>query len=84
MSSLTIKGFRFCVYSNDHNPAHVDVVKGRGTLKIYLSLGQGMPVMGPRKEMSDKDAAEAYQICRDSHGQLVTLWRSVHGEKESQ
>ena len=33
---LTVKGFRFFFYSNDHSPMHIHVEKGDGTAKFNL------------------------------------------------
>jgi hypothetical protein len=82
MSSITYKGFRFTVPSNDHLPPHVDVVKGRGRFKIYIALGEGMPEPGKSFDMSYSDWTRALELCCEHHGELVTLWRSVHGDKE--
>ena len=82
MSSITFSGFNFTVPSNDHLPPHVDVLMGRGKFKIYIALGDGMPEMGPCRGMSQRDAIRAYKLCCEHHGELVELWRSVHGDKE--
>jgi len=69
------------VYSNDHDPPHVDVRKGKGKMKIYLSIGQGMPRMGPRNRfLSDVDARRAFELCCESHGEMSALWEAVHGK----
>lgn len=85
MSSIRKGGFRFFVYSNDHDPPHVDVRKGKGKMKIYLSVGTGMPKMGPRNRFfNDADARRAFELCCEAHGEMVALWEKVHGKKESE
>jgi hypothetical protein len=34
---LTVKGYRFFFYINDHSPAHIHVEKGDGTAKYSLA-----------------------------------------------
>lgn len=82
MSCLVIQEFQICVHSNDHTPPHVDVYKDRGKVKIYLSLGRGMPSIGPSVGLSERDVTRAFQICLERHGEMVALWRSIHGDKE--
>lgn len=55
------RGFIFHVFPNDHQPAHVHVVKGDGELKIDIS-GIEPVTLGLRGKMSDKDINRALDI----------------------
>ena len=39
------QGFRFVIFTNDHEPAHVHAVSGEGEAKIELGATSGAPAL---------------------------------------
>lgn len=72
-------GFRFFIYTDDHEPAHVHVLKGRAEVKISLGGEDASPRVMRRKQMANEDAIRAMRIVLDHHEELVRAWRRIHG-----
>ena len=71
-------GFRFIIYLNDHQPAHIHVQKGRGEIKVNIaSLGeiQVMKVVG----MKNQEALKALKLVSQNQQFLLKKWEEIHG-----
>lgn len=74
------RGFRFVVYPNDHEPAHVHAVKADGEAKItILSEVDFISVVG----LSDKDAVRALEITERLQAQFLAKWEGIHSHEKS-
>lgn len=72
------EGFRIVIHSNEHNPAHVHVMKAEGELKFILGSKSEEPfldkILSPMKR---KDARRAFVIVKEQQKYLLKKW----GEK---
>lgn len=72
-------GFRIVIYTNDHQPAHVHVLKGGGEAKFALSLAgediQLLMVVG----LSAREIKEAGEMVAANNDRLLEEWRRIHG-----
>ncbi len=78
ISVLRSHGFRFVIYSNDHQPAHVHVI-GRGEAKINLAGEDGRPELVWAKGMSRADIRLAYGLVEEHRLKLLAKWIEMHG-----
>jgi hypothetical protein len=72
---IYIDGFRIMVLTQDHPPAHVHVSKAGRKAKIYLGTWE---VEGAT--MDARDLARTMDIVRRHEGQLMEVWRQIHGD----
>ena len=71
-------GFRVVIYTDDHEPPHVHVLKGETEVKIDLGSAMILPTVillrGKRN-----DARKALQIVTECQTELLEAWRTIHG-----
>lgn len=72
------QGFRFFVYPNDHQPAHIHVFHSDGEIKIDISGSEPVP-LGIYGKMSRKTASEALDIAEARLQSLRDGWEKFHG-----
>ena len=72
-------GFLIRIYTNDHEPAHVHVIKGNGEVKINLIGTEDHPTIVKVWNMSNKDVAKAHALVMEHQAQLVEVWEEIHG-----
>lgn len=71
-------GFRFIVFTDDHEPAHVHVF-GDGAAKINL-LGKGSaPELVYADGMKTADIRKAMRIVAEQQDHMLERWREIHG-----
>ena len=70
-------GLRFVIYSNDHEPAHVHVIKGNGEAKI--DLWPQTPRLVWCEGLSHKEARHAYEAVLEHREFLKKKWDEIHG-----
>lgn len=74
-------GFRFVIYTLDHEPAHVHIT-GAGQAKINLLGADGMPEMvqsiGIKRTYMRRLMAEAME--HQAH--FLAEWEKIHGSKD--
>jgi len=71
-------GFRVVIYTDDHEPPHVHVLKGETEVKVDLgSMTISPNVILLRGKRSD--AAKALEIVTDRQTELLEAWRRIHG-----
>ena len=72
-------GFEIRIYSNDHNPPHVHVMKAGGELKFILGSESEETfldkVLSPMKR---RDAREALEIVKEQRTFLLKKWRDIY------
>ena len=74
-------GFRFVIYTDDHQPAHVHIV-GAGLAKVHLLGPGGRPevvsVVGIKRSDMRRLYAEVV-ACRD---EFLAEWERIHGRAD--
>ena len=71
-------GFRVVIYTDDHEPPHVHVLKGETEVKIDLGSETKPPtIVFSRGKRSDAKQALALVIDRQTN--LLEAWRTIHG-----
>lgn len=81
-----IDGFRFFILSNDHQPAHVHVRRGKGKgafeVKIDISGSEAIFVKGEEYNRAASDAKlrkKAIRLVNENLEQLQKVWKEIHG-----
>ncbi|MCI2145825.1 MAG: DUF4160 domain-containing protein [Bacteroidales bacterium] len=65
-------GFVYMFYSNEHEPIHIHVVKGRQRAKFSL-----MPVKLIENDgLSDSELRTAEKVIKDNKETIITLWNN--------
>lgn len=71
MGAKTIRGIRFNVYSNDHDPPHIDAEVDGMKMKIFFGTETTPPSIGPTNpRIKDNAARRAFQIFLDHEPEL--------------
>jgi hypothetical protein len=78
-TALRLNGFAVRIHTNDHNPANVHVVRGRGEAKVRLGQGDQPPSLVRVSRMSDREAAKALEIVKENNELLIKKWSEIHG-----
>jgi hypothetical protein len=69
-------GFRFVIYVDDHEPAHVHVENG-GNAKIEIAGDR--PKLMYSRGMSGGDLRKAMLIVAEQQTAMLARWREFHG-----
>ncbi len=73
---LRANGLRFIIYSNDHEPAHVHVILGRGEAKI--DLWPQTPRLVWCEGMAHNDLRRAMRTTIEHRDYLKKKWDEFH------
>jgi hypothetical protein len=80
VGAKTIRGIRFNVYSNDHDPPHVDAEVDGMKMKIFFGAGSKPPSIGPtNSRIKDNAAKRAFQIFLENESDL----KKFYGEERA-
>jgi len=71
-------GFRFMIFSNDHEPAHVHVFGQGGEAKLNLTGSHGV-VLESAAGISRIDARRIVAEMQANKELLLAAWREIHG-----
>ena len=74
-------GFKVVIYPNDHDPAHVHVMKNSGEVRINLgdeALSKPPYLMSIEGDISDKDVAKALNLVCEHQSELLAKWSEIH------
>jgi hypothetical protein len=75
MGAKTIRGIRFNVYSNDHDPPHVDAEVDGMKMKIFFGTETEPPRVGPTNpRIKDNAVKRAYKIFVDNEPALKEFY----------
>ncbi|MBE9078146.1 DUF4160 domain-containing protein [Romeria aff. gracilis LEGE 07310] len=77
---LEERGFRFIVWPNDHEPAHVHVKKNAGELVLNVSGSEPVPIE-IRGQMPNKTVNQILDIAEENLATLKQGWEKYHGCK---
>jgi hypothetical protein len=72
------KGFSFRIYTNDHEPPHVHVIKNDGEAIIELGDENNPPTIREVYGMRDRDVAIAYNLVKQFKIKLLNGWKERH------
>jgi hypothetical protein len=74
-------GLRFVFFSNDHEPIHVHVVKGKGAIKEY-AVFQVVPEIKliENNELSKQELRLAEMIIEENSDIIKESWRAFFGK----
>jgi hypothetical protein len=75
----TEAGFEFRVFSNDHEPPHVHVVKQKKTVLIELGDENTRPSIRSNYGMKPIDVKKALRIVAEQQDFFLEYWRKYHG-----
>lgn len=71
-------GFRFIIFTDDHEPAHVHVF-GDGHAKINLIGDEGLPALVSNDGMKTGDLRKVMRIATEQQVMLFEQWKAYHG-----
>jgi len=69
-------GFRVAIYRNDHEPAHVHVIKD-GEVIVNLAGADGRPEVRKVERATKADVRKALRIVADQRDYLLSQWREI-------
>jgi hypothetical protein len=78
---LRLEGFRFWIWSNDHEPPHVHAENGTGEISILIGNEQESPVID-KNTMRNRDAKRAWRIVAERQEYFLEEWEKIHGKVE--
>ena len=73
---LSTNGFRFVIYTNDHDPAHVLAINADGEAKINLTGAVDLVWVDGMKRSSVR---KVMQIVVEHHAEFLARWEEIHG-----
>ncbi len=71
-------GFRFVIFQNDHEPAHVHVF-GDGEMKINLAGPNGGVELIWADGVKRNDVRRAMKIVTEQQSHFLKRWQEIHG-----
>ncbi len=71
-------GFRFVIYTQDHEPAHVHIT-GSGQAKINLSGADGEPELVYCIGIKASDMRRIMNEVTKQQLRMITEWNRIHG-----
>lgn len=75
---LRIRGYRFYFYAEEgHEPPHVHIDRGAGTLKLWL---QDLGIAGS-EGLKPSEIREAWRLAHEHRPQLLKAWHEFQGRK---
>jgi hypothetical protein len=75
------RGFRFVIYTQDHEPAHVHTT-GRGQAKINLMGPQGAPELIYSIGIGRADMRRLMDEAITHQARFVVEWQRIHGSTD--
>ena len=73
-------GFRFVIYTLDHDPAHVHVT-GSGQAKINLQGPEGVPVLVYSVGITRPDMRRLMGEALRHQAAFLEAWERIHGDR---
>lgn len=71
-------GFRVAIYRDDHEPAHVHVIKD-GEVIVTLVGADGQPEVRQAYGSTRADLRKSLRIVTERQAQLLAKWKEMHG-----
>ncbi|MQA92767.1 MAG: DUF4160 domain-containing protein [Gemmatimonas sp.] len=73
------EGFRFVIYVDDHEPAHVHVRYAGAIARIRIGDADHRPIATDPGSMRTPDVRRAVRIVEANQKQFFEAWREIHG-----
>ncbi len=74
---LRVKGYRFVIFTNDHNPPHIHVQHAEGAAKVELE-----PVsIAEHYQLSRRQLNEIIEIVEENQEFLLGKWQEFQGDE---
>lgn len=74
---ITFRNVRFCIYSNDHRPAHVHAISPKGEAKIEIETLEVFFVRG----FTQKDIKRMVEFLESHKDLLKEHWNEIHEKR---
>ena len=74
-------GFRFVIYTSDHQPAHIHVV-GDGHAKINIVGPEGAPELVFSVGIKESDMRRLLVEVAEHREELLDRWEQIHGNPD--
>lgn len=74
-------GFRFVIYTDDHEPAHVHIV-GAGLAKVHLLGPGGRPKVVDVRDIKRSDMRRLYAEVEARREEFIREWERIHGRSD--
>lgn len=71
-------GFRVVIYKDDHEPAHVHVIKD-GEVIVNLVGADGQPEVRQVFGATKADVRKSLRIAIEQQAHLLAKWKEIHG-----
>ena len=71
-------GYRFVIYTDDHEPAHIHIV-GAGLAKIHLLGPGGRPQVVDVRGIKRSDMRRLYDEVEARREEFIREWERIHG-----
>lgn len=71
-------GFRVVIYTDDHEPAHVHVLKD-GEVIVDLVGADGLPEIRQAAGVTRADERKSLRIVIEQQENLLAKWQEMHG-----
>lgn len=76
---VRIRGLRFVIWPNDHDPPHVHVFSADAEAKIALGACGESPRLLENRRMTRADLAVALDGALEHQAMLLQRWSEIHG-----
>ena len=76
---LRREGFVIRIYTDDHAPAHVHVIRAEHEVIIHLGEVTTKPWVRENKGMRQQAMREALRIVAEHQAELLDAWSHIHG-----
>jgi len=77
---LRFRGLRVVIYSNDHRPPHVHVIRPGAEARIALGDVGERPWLMTNEGLSRREVVEALSEIERNRDLLMQRWREIHGD----
>ena len=74
---LRVKGYRFVIFTNDHNPPHIHVQHAEGAAKVELDP----PLIVEHYKLKQRQLKEIAEIVEENLEYLLVKWQEFQGDE---
>ena len=76
---LRTSGFQVRIYTDDHVPMHVHIIKADEEAVIYLGSENEAPNIRENRSMKPVNLRRALRLVAENQAHLIEKWREIHG-----
>jgi hypothetical protein len=77
---LRFRNFRVVIYTHDHAPAHVHVLRSVDFVIVVLSCWAGTPSIRASRGTSAAEERAIVEFVKDNQTTLCEAWEAIHGD----